>query len=109
MVAVVGGLDRMARLSITIAHGLPPDVAQATFDAAVDETRKRYGRWFDRLDWTRDGHSATVVGAGFEVRCWCDERDLHVEGSVPLTWKLLESALRGKIKREIDRTLLTRN
>jgi hypothetical protein len=97
----------MARLDITIAHGQPREVAQAKFRAAVHETRTRYLRWIDRLDWTEDGHSATVAGPGFEVRCWCDERDLHFQGSIPLTWKFFESAFRSKIKRDIDRALVT--
>jgi len=95
----------MARLNITIEHGQPPEVAQARFRAALLETRDRYPGWIDRLAWAEDGHSATVTGQGFEVRCWFDERDLHVEGWIPLTWKLFESALRSRIKRDIDRAL----
>jgi hypothetical protein len=93
----------MARLNIAIEHGQLPEVAQAKFRAAVLEAHARYRGWIDRLDWAPDGQSATLAGPGFEVRCWYDERDLHVEGSIPLTWKFLVSALRSRIKREIDR------
>jgi hypothetical protein len=92
----------MARLSIVVAHGLPPEAAQPRFRAAVFEARNRYLNWIDTLNWTEDGHTATVAGPGFEVRCWCDERDLHVEGSIPLGWKLFESVLRTKIKHHVD-------
>jgi hypothetical protein len=99
----------MARLSIKIAHGMSPEAAKAQFREAIYEARTRYIGWIERLVWTEDGHSATVVGPGFEVRCWCDECDLHVEGSIPLTWKFFESVLRSKIKRDIDRALVNRH
>jgi hypothetical protein len=97
----------MARLSITIAHGLPPDAAQAKFHAAVIEARTHYLGWIDRLEWAEDGQRVTVAGPGFEVRCWCDERDVHVEGSIPFAWKLFENVLRSRIKHDIDRAMVT--
>ena len=97
----------MARLSIAIAHGLAPEIAKAKFQSSLHEARTRYLNWIARLDWSDDGNSATVSGPGFEVRCWCDERDLHIEGSIPLTWKLFESSFRNKIKRDIDRDVIT--
>jgi hypothetical protein len=95
----------MARLDISIAHGQPPEVAQAKFQAAILEIRSRYPGWINRLDWAEDGQSATLTGSGYEVRCWYDERDLHVQGSIPLAWKLIEGAIRSHIKRDIDRAL----
>jgi Putative polyhydroxyalkanoic acid system protein (PHA_gran_rgn) len=97
----------MARLAISIAHGLPPDAAQAEFRQTISEARTRFPGWIEKLDWTEDNQSVTVAGSGFILRCWCDERDLHVEGTIPLAWKLFENAIRSKIKRDIDRTLIT--
>ncbi len=95
----------MARLDITIEHGQPPEVAQAKFQAAIHETQSRFSSWIHRLDWADDGHSAMIAGSGYEVRCWYDERDLHVQGSIPLAWKLFEGAIRNHIQREIERAL----
>jgi hypothetical protein len=93
----------MARLDIKIKHGQELDGAQEKFREALLAFRKRHGDQIERLDWADDGQSATLAGRGFEVRCWYDQHDLHVKGTVPLTWKLLESALRSEIKRELDR------
>ena len=95
----------MARLDITIEHGQPPEVAKAKFQAAILETQSRYSGRIHRLDWAEDGRSATLAGSGYEVRCWYDERDLHVQGSIPLAWKLLEGTIRSHIKRNIERAL----
>jgi hypothetical protein len=97
----------MARLSITVAHGTAADAAKEHFRSTIQDVRKRYLGWINGVDWTEDGHSATVVGPGFEVRCWCDDRDLHIEGTIPLAWKLLENAFRNRIKQDIERVLAT--
>ena len=97
----------MARLDITIEHGQNPEVARAEFRAAVLDVRTRFPRWIERLDLSEDVHAATLAGAGFEVRCWYDERYLHVQGSIPLVWKFLEGAIRHQIKRTIDRARIT--
>jgi hypothetical protein len=99
----------MAHLSISIPHGMQREVAQAHFRTAVAEARTQYLGWIERLDWTEDGHSATVAGPGFEVRAWCDERDLHIEGSIPFAWKLFEGALRSGIRRQMDVARITHN
>jgi hypothetical protein len=99
----------MARLDITIEHGQPPDVAHAKFQAAIREAKSRFPDWIDRFEWADDGRSATFTGSGFHVRCWYDERDVHVQGSIPLAIKLLEGAIRNQIKREIHRSLPTRH
>ncbi len=98
----------MARLDITIAHGQPPELAQAKFQSAIRETQSRFSSWIHRLDWAEDGHSATLAGSGYEVRCWYDDRDLHIQGSIPLAWKLFEGAIRSHIQHDIDRALPTR-
>ena len=97
----------MARLDITIEHGQPLEVAQAKFQAAILATQSRHPGWIHRIDWADDGHSATVTGPGYEVRCWYDERDLHLQGSIPLAWKLFEGAIRNRIKADIERPLAT--
>jgi hypothetical protein len=99
----------MARLNITIEHHQSPEVAQAKFEAAILEAQSRHPGWIHRIDWADDGHSATITGSGFEVQCWYDERDLHVQGSIPLTWKLFEGAIRKHIKSDIERSLATRH
>jgi hypothetical protein len=93
----------MARLDITIKHGQEVEGAQEKFREALLAFQKRHAAQIERLDWAEDGQSATLAGHGFEVRCWYDQHDLHIKGTIPLTWKLLESAFRSEIKREIDR------
>jgi Putative polyhydroxyalkanoic acid system protein (PHA_gran_rgn) len=95
----------MARLNITIEHGLPPEVAQARFRAAIVDIQNRFSGWIQRVDWADDGRSATLTGTGFEIRCWFDERELHVQGSIPLAWKLFEGLIRNHIKADLNRTL----
>lgn len=95
----------MARLSMSFEHGQRPEVAQAKFQAAIRQAEASFGAWIQRVDWAENGQSATLTGSGFEVRCWYDERELHIEGSIPLAWKLLEGAIRSHIKRDIDREL----
>ena len=89
----------MARLDISFEHGQPQEVAQAKFQAAIRQAETRFGTWIHRLDWAEDGRSVTLTGSGFEVRCWYDERDLHIQGSIPLAWKLLEGVIRSYIAR----------
>jgi Putative polyhydroxyalkanoic acid system protein (PHA_gran_rgn) len=95
----------MARLEISVKHGQPPELAEAKFQAAVRDVESRFSGWIKRLDWAEDGRSATFTGSGFEVRTWYDERDLHIQGSIPLAWKLLEGMIRGQVKNHIDRAL----
>jgi Putative polyhydroxyalkanoic acid system protein (PHA_gran_rgn) len=95
----------MARLDITIEHGQPPEVARAKFRAAILDIQSRFSGWIHRVDWAEDGDSATLIGPGYEIRCWYNERDLHVEGSIPLAWKLFEGVIRNHIKADIDRAL----
>ncbi len=99
----------MARLEISVKHGQPPEVAQAKFQAAIREAQSRFASWIQRLDWAEDGRSATITGSGFEVRCWYDDQDLHIQGSVPFAWKLLEGMIRGQIKHHIDRQLMAQH
>jgi hypothetical protein len=94
----------MARLDLAIEHGQPPDVAAAKFQAAILEAQDRFGTWIRRVDWSEDHHSATLSGAGYEVRLWFDDREVHAQGQVPLAWKLLEGPIRSYVKRIIDRT-----
>ena len=95
----------MARLNISFEHGQSPEVAKAKFQAAIREAEARFGAWIQRIDWADEGRSVTLTGSGFEVRCWYDAKDLHVQGSIPLAWKLLEGVIRSHIKRDIDREL----
>jgi hypothetical protein len=108
--AVAGEIAKggpMARLEISIKHGQPPEVARAKFQSGVREAHARFSGWIQSLEWSDDGRSATFTGSGFEVRCWYDDSDLHIQGSVPFAWKLLEGMIRGQIKHHIDRSLTT--
>jgi hypothetical protein len=98
-------MGRMARLDISFEHGQPPEVAGAKFQAAIRDIHSRFPGWIRRLEWADDGQAATLAGSGYEVRCWYDERDLHVQGSIPLAWKLLEGTIRSYIKHDINRAL----
>lgn len=95
----------MARLDLKVEHGQPSDVAQAKFEAGVTAALERYGSWIGRVDWSDDRHCATASGAGYEVRLWYDDRFVHIQGQVPLAWKLFEGAIRSRILKVIDRPL----
>ena len=96
---------RMARLDMSFEHGQTPDAAHAKFQRAIREIHSRFPGWIERVDWADDGRAATLAGTGYEVRCWYDERELHVQGKIPLAWKLFEGVLRNQIKLDIDRAL----
>jgi Putative polyhydroxyalkanoic acid system protein (PHA_gran_rgn) len=95
----------MAHLDITIPHDHPDEVAQAKLGLAVREFQARYSSLIRELEWADDGRSATISGAGFKVRCWYDEHEVHVKGTIPLAWKLFEGAIRGHIKSDIERAV----
>jgi hypothetical protein len=97
----------MAVVNLVFEHGQSPEVARAKFHGAIRELHSQFPGWIHRLDWAEDGRAATLGGTGFEVRCWYDERDLHIEGSIPLAWKLLESTIRSRVNRHIHRALPT--
>ena len=97
--------SRVARLDITMEHGQPPKIAKAKFKAAIHEAQTRFRDWFERIEWTDDDESATFTGSGVQVRCWFDERYVHVQGSIPLWVKLLEGAIRSQIEHDIHRQL----
>ena len=94
----------MARLDIAIEHGLSPEDLQNRFEQAIRENHTLYPKWIHRLKWANDSRSVMVTGPGYEVRCWHDAREVHVQGSIPLAWKLFESVIRNHIKRDIDRS-----
>jgi hypothetical protein len=93
----------MARLDFKLEHHQPIDAAQARFEAGIDEAVSRYRSWIDRVEWSEDGQAATIAGSGYEVRLWYDEHWLHVQGHVPLAWKLFEGAVRHRIREMIAR------
>jgi hypothetical protein len=93
----------MARLDFRLEHQQPIDEAQAKFEAGIDEAVSRFGSWIGRVDWSEDGQAATISGSGYEVRLWYDERFLHVQGHVPLAWKVFEGAVRHYIREMIAR------
>jgi hypothetical protein len=97
----------MAQLNLVFEHGQAPEVARAKFHAAIRELQSGFPGWIRRLDWAQDGHAATIAGPGYEVRCWYDAHDLHIEGSIPLAWKLLEGTIRNRVNRHIHRVLPT--
>ena len=67
------------------------DVAQAKLEAGIAEAMARFGSWVGRVDWSDDRHSATIAGSGYEVRLWYDEHFVHMQGHVPLAWKLFQN------------------
>jgi hypothetical protein len=93
----------MARVNFTLEHHQPTDVARARFEAGIDEAVSRYRSWIGTVDWSEDGQAATISGSGYEVRLWYDERFLHVQGRVPLAWKIFEGAVRHRIGEMIAR------
>jgi hypothetical protein len=95
----------MARLNMSFAHGQSPEAAQTKFQTAIHEIHTRFPNWIERVEWADDKRSATLSGSGYEIRCWHDDRDLHVQGTIPLAWKLLEGAIRSHIKHDIQRAL----
>jgi hypothetical protein len=95
----------MAKLNLVFEHGQSPDAAREKFTAAIEELHSRFPGWVDRVDWADDGQMATLAGPGFQVRTWYDDRDLHIEGSVPLAWKLWERTIQSQISRQMHRPL----
>jgi len=95
----------VAKLDLTIEHGQSREVAKAKFKAAIDEAQTRFRDWFDRIERTDNDESATFTGSGFTVRCWFDERFVHVQGTIPLWLKLLEGTIRSQIDHDIHRQL----
>ena len=95
----------MARLDLKMEHGQSMDIAQAKLEAGVTVAMERYGSWIARLDWSEDRHCATVSGTGYEVRLWYDEQFVHMQGRVPLAWKLFEGAIQSRIRKVIDQPL----
>jgi hypothetical protein len=93
----------MARVNFRLEHHQPMEGAQARFESGIDEAVSRYGSWIGRVDRSEDGQAATISGSGFEVRLWYDERFLHVQGHVPLAWKLFEGTVRHRIREMITR------
>jgi hypothetical protein len=94
----------MARLEFKVEHHQPMEAAQAKFEAGIEEAVSRYRSWVGQVDWSDDGQAATISGSGYKVRLWYDERFLHVQGQVPLAWKLFEGAMRHHIREMIARS-----
>ena len=95
----------MARLDMRFEHSQPADAARARFQGAVRELQSRFPNRIERVVWAEDGRAATLTGSGFKVRCSYDERNLYIQGSIPLAWKLVEGVVRNRIKHDIDRAL----
>ncbi len=94
--------ERMAHLNITLEHGLTLKDAEEQFRAAIDDLRSRYSGWIGVVQIADDGKSAVVTGTGYEIRARIDDRNLYVDGKVPLAWKFLEGLIRNQIKAHID-------
>jgi len=89
-------------MDISIEHNQPMEYAREKFQAAIHEAENRYRNWIGRVDWSDDRRSATVSGSNYEVKFWYDDRDVHAQGSIPWTWKLMEGAMRSQMKKIID-------
>ena len=84
------------------------DSPPMSFEQGLRGLRELQSRFPDRIErvvWADDGRVATLTGSGYEVRCWYDERHLHIQGSIPLAWKLVEGVVRNRIKHDIDRAI----
>lgn len=93
----------MAHLNLSVEHHQPMDVARAKFEAGIAEAMSHFGSMVGRLHWADDHQSATVTGAGYEVRLWFDDRHFHAQGRIPWPWKLFEGAVRHHIRKIIER------
>jgi hypothetical protein len=92
----------MAHIDLAVEHGQSLESASRKLQAGVNATRLRFGAWIRRIDWSDSDHRADIVGPGFEIRVWVDERELRLEGKVPLAWKALETAAKHYLKRAIE-------
>ena len=92
----------MARLDLSMEHGRPPESAQASFEAGINDAIARFGSWIGRVDWSEDRRAARITGSGYEVQLSYDDRFLHATGHIPLAWKLLEPVIRHHIRTMIE-------
>jgi hypothetical protein len=88
----------MAALNMSVKHGQPWEVAKANFEKGITEAHAKHGHLIRHVDWSDDKTSATITGAGSEVRLWLDEESVHAKGHVPFFVKLLEGQIRKFIE-----------
>jgi hypothetical protein len=87
----------MAKVNMAIAHGQTLETAQANFERAISAAQTRFGKHIHRVDWSPDRDSVQMVGPGFDVVLSYDEHKVHVRGTVPFAFKLMEVPIRAFI------------
>jgi hypothetical protein len=87
----------MAKVNMTLDHGQPIAKAQAHFERAISAAQHRFGKYIHRVDWSPGRDSVQMVGPGFDVMLSYDEHKVHVRGTVPFAFKLMEVPIRAFI------------
>jgi hypothetical protein len=87
----------MAKVNMAVSHGQTLATAQANFERAISAAQERFGKWIHRTDWSPNRESVQMVGPGFDVVLSYDEHKVHVRGTVPIAFKLMEVPIRAFI------------
>jgi hypothetical protein len=87
----------MAKVNMAVDHGQTLATAQANFERAISAAQDRFGKHIHRVDWSPDRDSVQMVGPGFDVVLSYDEHKVHVRGTVPFAFKLMEVPIRAFI------------
>lgn len=87
----------MAKVNMALDHGQTLVVAQANFERAIGAAQHRFGKYIHRVDWSSSRDSVQMVGRGFDVVLSYDERKVHVRGTVPIAFKLMEVPIKAFI------------
>ena len=87
----------MAKVNMALDHGQTLATAQVNFERAISAAQHRFGKHIHRVDWSSDRDSVQMVGPGFDVVLSYDEHKVHVRGTVPLAFKLMEVPIRAFI------------
>jgi hypothetical protein len=87
----------MAKVNMALDHGQTLATAHANFERAISAAQHRFGKWIHRVDWSNDRDSVQMVGPGFDVVLSYDEHKVHVRGTVPIAFKLMEVPIKAFI------------
>jgi len=93
----------MANLDIAVEHGQTAEAARENFEKAIHAAQKQYGRYIQKVEWSKARDAADLSGPGFAVRLSFDDRKVYAKGTVPMIAKMIEAPIKMFLARVLKK------
>ncbi len=87
-----------SELNLTVKHHVTQEQARTRLEQAIRDVQARFGGMIQKVDWSPDRNSVSLVGTGFTGRLWVDAENVHALVDVPILGQLFASPIVAGLK-----------